>query len=142
VLQGKQPPSQKVLSGVRKALDLPEDYFIEDRREKLYAAMMKSPPLVAQFYAEFDPEPIDNTSTNGMSSGPIQELWSSPVTILRLADGTDPRLVRLGAAVLLRYQEDTGFRQAVDKLLPEIEKLAPPPTTSWRRGRTPRRDRF
>jgi len=136
VLQGKDPPSEKVLSGVRKALDLPENYFIEERRDKLFIAMMKNPSLVGEFYDAFNPEPFDNTLSRGMSSGRVHEPLGSPLTILRLADGTDPRLVRLGAAVLLRYQEDADFRGAVDEQFPEIEKLAPRATTPWRRRRT------
>jgi hypothetical protein len=47
----------------------------------------------------------------------------SPMTFLKLGTVTDPTLTRVGAAVLVRYEEDPEFRREVDEQRPDIERL-------------------
>lgn len=123
VLQGKQPPSHKLLDGVSEAFDLPENYFVEARREKLSGLLSRSSALVDAFYNQVAPERVVDTSRGRANPGRREPL-DSPLAILALSDASEPRLAQLGAAVLLRYQSDEAFRHAVDAQLPEMKRIA------------------
>lgn len=45
------------------------------------------------------------------------------LTLLTLAEATDPRFARLAAAALIRYENDEDFRRAVDEQRPQIESF-------------------
>ncbi len=45
------------------------------------------------------------------------------IALLNADEVTDPRLVRLAAAALIRYELDETFRRAVDQERPEVEKV-------------------
>jgi transcriptional regulator with XRE-family HTH domain len=136
VLQGKQPPSHKVIEGVSEAFGLPPDYFVEARWETLEGMIRPSPLLVATVYERFAP------AERGISSGKLRppdhhthSPWADTLTILGRADVSDQRIARLGAAVVFRYQEDERFRRAVDEQLPAIGTLASQLASRWRQAR-------
>jgi transcriptional regulator with XRE-family HTH domain len=114
VLQGKQPPSAKLVEGVTGAFELPADYFLEVRRETVDAKLSAEPLLVDTIYEQVVPE--RSTKRNPPRPDP-GNLWQDTVTLLAAAKIRDRRLVRIGAAVLRRYSEDPDFRKAVDEEL-------------------------
>lgn len=125
VLQGKQPPSQKLLMGVAEAFDLPSDYFVEARRETLTGLLSHNRVLVDVFYDQVAPaRVVDTEAPAGMAHPGSRESQDDRLKLLSSTDVNDPRLLQFAAAVLVRYRTDKEFRNAVDAELPEIEKLA------------------
>jgi hypothetical protein len=59
----------------------------------------------------------------GKTSQELRAAGINAVTFLALDNPADPKIARLGAAVLLRYEKDDVFRKAVDERRPEVEKL-------------------
>jgi len=54
---------------------------------------------------------------------PPRQPGVTAMTILKMTEGTEPTIARLGAAVLLRYELDDAFRRAVDEQRPEINAI-------------------
>jgi len=133
VLQGKQPPSQKILTGVTEAFDLPPDHFVEVRRETLAEMLSTSPTLVDAFYNQV----ARRGSGDLVWSAGIDERLD-PMTILMHSDSSDQRFVEIAAAMLLRYQDDADFRAAVDTQLPATQRLAQVLHEASDRSRQPR----
>lgn len=122
VLQGKQRPSERLISGVNDAFDLAPDHFVETRRAKLVELMLASPDVVDAFYNQI--ASMRPTASTGAATPGTREPPDDPLTILTTSEAGDPRVARLAAAILFRYRRDKSFRRAVDAELPQIEKLA------------------
>jgi transcriptional regulator with XRE-family HTH domain len=51
VLQGRRPPSRRLLEGAAKALELPADYFREAREAIVIERVKRDPVLLDRVYA-------------------------------------------------------------------------------------------
>jgi transcriptional regulator with XRE-family HTH domain len=121
VLQGKQPPSSKLVANVCEAFDLPPFHFAESRREAVQELVAHDPGVVdALFYGRVSREAGDAGS--GEKYSPADPL-DDPLAVLTHHAG-DERLARLAAAVLVRYEVDHEFRRAAEAQVPGIKTLA------------------
>lgn len=66
--------------------------------------------------------PRSQSSATAETTGEPRERISA-VTLLKGAAATDPRIARVAAAALIRYEHDEAFRHAVDEQRPEIERI-------------------